>query len=151
MKAPNDALKLIEKTFARDRSCVWVNAEQKRCYSFWVPWRLILPLGVAVNPKGRIIEICGPESSGKTNCCLHAVAQAQKEGIAAFIDAGACFWIHLYGSSVNINIGQPLSQPDSGEQGLELLVTIDFWCGWRWLSTLRVLLACGNRWRYRVG
>ncbi|MDK7294457.1 DNA recombination/repair protein RecA, partial [Streptococcus pasteurianus] len=72
-------------------------------------------------PKGRIIEIYGPESSGKTTVALHAVAQAQKEGgIAAFIDAEHAL-DPAYAQALGVNIDELLlSQPDSGEQGLEI-------------------------------
>ena len=56
---------------------------------------LDVALGIGGYPKGRIIEIYGPESSGKTTFALHAIAEAQKAGgKAAFIDAGKLFWIH---------------------------------------------------------
>ena len=71
--------------------------------------------------RGRIIEIYGPESSGKTTVALHAVAQAQKEGgIAAFIDAEHAL-DPAYAAALGVNIDELLlSQPDSGEQGLEI-------------------------------
>ena len=71
--------------------------------------------------QGRIIEIYGPESSGKTTVALHAVAQAQKEGgIAAFIDAEHAL-DPAYAAALGVNIDELLlSQPDSGEQGLEI-------------------------------
>lgn len=82
---------------------------------------LDIALGVGGYPKGRIIEIYGPESSGKTTVALHAVAQAQKEGgIAAFIDAEHAL-DPAYAASLGVNIDELLlSQPDSGEQGLEI-------------------------------
>ena len=78
-------------------------------------------LGSGGYPKGRIIEIYGPESSGKTTVALHAVAQAQKEGgIAAFIDAEHAL-DPAYAAALGVNIDELLlSQPDSGEQGLEI-------------------------------
>ena len=82
---------------------------------------LDIALGAGGYPKGRIIEIYGPESSGKTTVALHAVAQAQKEGgIAAFIDAEHAL-DPSYAAALGVNIDELLlSQPDSGEQGLEI-------------------------------
>lgn len=82
---------------------------------------LDIALGAGGYPKGRIIEIYGPESSGKTTVALHAVAQAQKEGgIAAFIDAEHAL-DPAYAAALGVNIDELLlSQPDSGEQGLEI-------------------------------
>ncbi|CAG5139406.1 protein RecA [Streptococcus pneumoniae] len=82
---------------------------------------LDIALGSGGYPKGRIIEIYGPESSGKTTVALHAVAQAQKEGgIAAFIDAEHAL-DPAYAAALGVNIDELLlSQPDSGEQGLEI-------------------------------
>lgn len=80
-----------------------------------------LALGVGGYPKGRIIEIYGPESSGKTTLTLHAIAQAQKAGgIAAFIDAEHAFDRH-YAEKLGVNIEDLIiSQPDNGEQALEI-------------------------------
>lgn len=79
-------------------------------------------LGVGGLPKGRVIEIYGPESSGKTTLALHAIAQAQmKGGIAAFIDAEHAF-DRLYAQKLGIDIQNLLvSQPDNGEQALEIV------------------------------
>jgi len=79
-------------------------------------------LGVGGLPKGRVIEIYGPESSGKTTLALHAIAQAQmKGGIAAFIDAEHAF-DRLYAHKLGIDIQNLLvSQPDNGEQALEIV------------------------------
>jgi len=82
---------------------------------------LDLALGVGGLPRGRVIEIFGPESSGKTTLALHVVAEAQKEGgIAAFIDAEHALDLH-YAKKLGVNTDDLLvSQPDSGEQALEI-------------------------------
>jgi len=78
-------------------------------------------LGIGGYPKGRIIEIYGPESSGKTTLALHAVAEAQKKGgIAAFIDAEHAL-DPTYANALGVNINDLwISQPDNGEQALEI-------------------------------
>ncbi|MDR0613955.1 MAG: recombinase RecA [Dysgonamonadaceae bacterium] len=78
-------------------------------------------LGVGGYPRGRVIEIYGPESSGKTTLAIHAIAQAQKAGgIAAFIDAEHAF-DRFYAEKLGVDIENLLiSQPDSGEQALEI-------------------------------
>ncbi|MEK6451894.1 MULTISPECIES: recombinase RecA [Myroides] len=80
-----------------------------------------LALGVNGYPKGRIIEIYGPESSGKTTLTLHAIAEAQKAGgIAAFIDAEHAF-DRFYAQKLGVDIDNLIiSQPDNGEQALEI-------------------------------
>lgn len=82
---------------------------------------LDLALGVGGLPKGRIIEIYGPESSGKTTLAIHAIAEAQKAGgIAAFIDAEHAF-DRSYAEKLGVNTADLLvSQPDNGEQALEI-------------------------------
>ena len=82
---------------------------------------LDLALGVGGYPRGRVIEIYGPESSGKTTLTLHAIAEVQKQGgIAAFIDAEHAF-DSVYASSLGVDIDNLLiSQPDNGEQALEI-------------------------------
>lgn len=82
---------------------------------------LDIALGAGGYPKGRIIEIYGPESSGKTTVALHAVAQVQAEGgIAAFIDAEHAL-DPVYAAAIGVDIDQLLlSQPDYGEQGLQI-------------------------------
>jgi len=82
---------------------------------------LDIALGVGGYPKGRIIEIYGPESSGKTTFALHAIAEVQKEGgRAAFIDAEHSL-DPVYASHLGVNINELLlSQPDTGEQALEI-------------------------------
>ncbi len=78
-------------------------------------------LGVGGLPKGRIVEIFGPESSGKTTLALHVIAESQKQGgIAAFIDAEHAF-DRFYAKKLGVNIDDLLvSQPDNGEQALEI-------------------------------
>ena len=78
-------------------------------------------LGVGGYPKGRVIEIYGPESSGKTTLTLHAIAECQKAGgIAAFIDAEHAF-DRFYAQNLKVNIDELIiSQPDNGEQALEI-------------------------------
>ena len=82
---------------------------------------LDLALGVGGLPRGRVIEIYGPESSGKTTLTLHAIAEAQKKGgIAAFIDAEHAF-DRFYAEKLGIDVDSLIiSQPDYGEQGLEI-------------------------------
>lgn len=78
-------------------------------------------LGIGGLPKGRVIEIYGPESSGKTTLAIHAIAEAQKKGgIAAFIDAEHAF-DRFYAKNLGVDIENLLvSQPDNGEQALEI-------------------------------
>jgi recombination protein RecA len=82
---------------------------------------LDIALGIGGLPKGRVIEIYGPESSGKTTLAIHAIAEAQKKGgIAAFIDAEHAF-DKYYAKKLGVDIENLLiSQPDNGEQALEI-------------------------------
>ncbi len=82
---------------------------------------LDIALGIGGFPKGRVIEIYGPESSGKTTLAIHAIAEAQKRGgIAAFIDAEHAF-DRNYAAALGVDIDNLLiSQPDNGEQALEI-------------------------------
>lgn len=82
---------------------------------------LDIALGVGGYPRGRVIEIYGPESSGKTTLAIHAIAEAQKMGgIAAFIDAEHAF-DRFYAEKLGVDMDQMLiSQPDNGEQALEI-------------------------------
>ena len=86
---------------------------------------LDIALGIGGVPKGRIIEIFGPESSGKTTLALHIIAESQKKsGIAAFIDAEHAFDPE-YAKNIGINLDELLiSQPDTGEQALEIVETL---------------------------
>ena len=78
-------------------------------------------LGIGGYPKGRVVEIYGPESSGKTTLTLHAIAECQKGGgIAAFIDAEHAF-DRFYAEKLGVDLGElVISQPDNGEQALEI-------------------------------
>ena len=82
---------------------------------------LDIALGVGGYPKGRVIEIYGPESSGKTTLTMHAIAESQKQGgIAAFIDAEHAFDA-VYAKKLGIDVENLIiSQPDNGEQALEI-------------------------------
>jgi recombination protein RecA len=82
---------------------------------------LDLALGVHGYPKGRVVEIYGPESSGKTTLAIHAIAEVQKQGgIAAFIDAEHAF-DQFYAQNLGVDVNNLIiSQPDNGEQALEI-------------------------------
>jgi recombination protein RecA len=86
---------------------------------------LDIALGIGGLPKGRIIEIYGPESSGKTTLALHTVAEAQKAGgVAAFVDAEHAL-DPVYAGKLGVDVGELLvSQPDAGEQALEIADTL---------------------------
>lgn len=122
LDALNNAIKNIEKQFGKgsimklgEAVAMNVDVIPTGCIS------LDLALGVGGLPRGRVIEIFGPESSGKTTVALHAIAQAQKEGgMAAFIDAEHAL-DPLYARKLGVDIKNLLvSQPDSGEQALEI-------------------------------
>ncbi len=121
-KALEIALSQIEKHFGKgsimrlgDNAAVGVDAIPTGALG------LDIALGIGGLPRGRIIEIYGPESSGKTSLCLHAVAEAQKlGGIAAFIDAEHALDV-VYARALGVNVDELLvSQPDTGEQALEI-------------------------------
>ncbi|MBV1933072.1 MAG: recombinase RecA [Parvibaculaceae bacterium] len=86
---------------------------------------LDIALGIGGLPKGRVVEIYGPESSGKTTLTLHAIAEAQKDGgICAFIDAEHAL-DPIYARKLGVNLDELLiSQPDTGEQALEITDTL---------------------------
>ena len=120
--ALDDAISQIEKKFGKgsvmrlgDRTAVDVDVIPSGSLT------LDKALGIGGYPKGRIIEIYGPESSGKTTLTLHAIAQAQKQGgKAAFIDAEHAI-DPVYAKNLGVDIDEViLSQPDSGEQALEI-------------------------------
>lgn len=120
--ALDDAISQIEKKFGKgsvmrlgDRTAVDVDVIPSGSLT------LDKALGIGGYPKGRIIEIYGPESSGKTTLTLHAIAEAQKQGgKAAFIDAEHAI-DPVYAKNLGVDIDELiLSQPDSGEQALEI-------------------------------
>lgn len=123
-KALNDALKLIEKDFGKGSIMrLGERAEQKVQVMSSGSLALDIALGAGGYPKGRIIEIYGPESSGKTTVALHAVAQAQKEGgIAAFIDAEHALDPSLQQLSESISTNFSCLNQTQGSKGLKLLV-----------------------------
>lgn len=117
-----DAIKQIEKQYGKgsimklgERAAVDVDAISSGSI------KIDEALGIGGYPKGRIIEIYGPESSGKTTLALHAIAEVQKKGgRAAYIDAENAIDPH-YAKNLGVNIDELiLSQPDSGEQGLQI-------------------------------
>ncbi|QVK19991.1 recombinase RecA [Mycoplasmatota bacterium] len=121
-KALEEAMKQIEKQYGKgsvmklgEKSSIDIEAISSGSIL------LDNALGIGGYPKGRIIEVFGPESSGKTTFALHAIAEAQKVGgNAAFIDAEHAL-DPLYASKLGVNIEELLlSQPDTGEQGLEI-------------------------------
>ena len=86
---------------------------------------LDIALGIGGLPKGRVIEIYGPESSGKTTLSLHVIAEMQKQGgVAAFIDAEHAL-DPVYAGKLGVDVNELLiAQPDTGEQGLEIADTL---------------------------
>lgn len=121
-KALLDAIKDIEKTYGK--GAIMKLGEREHVNVDVIPTGSILldqALGVGGYPKGRIIEIYGPESSGKTTLALEAIAQAQRKGgRAAFIDAEHAIDPE-YAAKLGVDIDELLlSQPDSGEQALEI-------------------------------
>ena len=122
LKALEEAFKAIEKQYGKGSIMklgdkIYTEMEVIPSGSI----SLDIALGVGGHPKGRIVEIFGPESSGKTTFALHAIAQAQKAGgIAAFIDAEHAL-DPKYAKALGVDIDNlVLSQPDTGEQALEI-------------------------------
>lgn len=127
MKALDAALAQIEKQYGKG-SVMKLGDQSANMGIDVVPTgslSLDLALGLGGMPRGRIIEIYGPESSGKTTLTLHAIAEVQKQGgTAAFIDAEHAI-DPVYAKNLGVNIDELiLSQPDSGEQGLEIAETL---------------------------
>ena len=122
MKALQAAMEKIEKSFGK--GAIMKMGEENIEHIDVIPSGSIglnAALGVGGYPKGRIIEIFGPESSGKTTLAIHAIAECQKTGgVAAFIDAEHAF-DRFYAEKLGVNINDLLiSQPDNGEQALEI-------------------------------
>ena len=122
MKALMEAMGTIEKNFGKG-SIMKLGDEKVEEVEVIPTGSLALnhALGVGGYPKGRIIEIFGPESSGKTTLAIHAIAEAQKQGgIAAFIDAEHAF-DRFYAEKLGVDVDNLwISQPDNGEQALEI-------------------------------
>lgn len=117
-----NAFKHIEKQYGKGAVMILGEAPKQQIDSISTgAINLDIALGIGGIPRGRIIEIYGPESSGKTTLALHIIAEAQKKGgIAAFIDAEHAL-DPIYASNLGVNIdGLIVSQPDTGEQGLEI-------------------------------
>ncbi|MEQ8173662.1 MAG: recombinase RecA [Syntrophomonadaceae bacterium] len=121
-EAINSAIKSIERQFGKgsimrlgEASAMNIEVISTGCMS------LDIALGVGGFPRGRVIEVFGPESSGKTTVALHAIAQAQRQGgMAAFVDAEHAL-DPLYAKNLGVDIENLLvAQPDSGEQALEI-------------------------------
>ena len=122
LKALQAAMAKIEKDFGKG-SIMKLGDEQIENIEVIPTGSIALDnaLGVGGYPKGRIIEICGPESSGKTTLAIHAIAEAQKAGgIAAFIDAEHAF-DRFYAAKLGVDVDNLwISQPDNGEQALQI-------------------------------
>ncbi|HEX8393575.1 MAG TPA: recombinase RecA, partial [Longimicrobium sp.] len=122
-KALNVAIGQIEKSFGKG-SIMRMGVNGPKVQVAAIPTGAInldAAIGVGGIPRGRISEIYGPESSGKTTLCLHVIANAQKiGGVAAFIDAEHALDIE-YARKLGVDVDNLLvSQPDTGEQGLEI-------------------------------
>lgn len=125
-KALDSALAQIEKTFGKGSIMKLSNQEQMTVEAISTgSLGLDIALGVGGIPKGRVIEIYGPESSGKTTLTLHCIAECQKQGgTCAFVDAEHAL-DPAYAKKLGVNVDELLiSQPDSGEQALEIADTL---------------------------
>ena len=125
-KALDSALAQIEKTFGKGSIMKLSSQEQMTVETISTgSLGLDIALGVGGIPKGRVIEIYGPESSGKTTLTLHCIAECQKQGgTCAFVDAEHAL-DPAYAKKLGVNVDELLiSQPDSGEQALEIADTL---------------------------
>ena len=122
LKALHAAMAKIEKDFGKG-TIMRLGDEQTEKVEVIPSGSILLDaaLGVGGYPRGRIVEIFGPESSGKTTLAIHAIAETQKQGrIAAFIDAEHAF-DRFYAAKLGVNVDDLLvSQPDNGEQALDI-------------------------------
>ena len=126
-KALDAALSQIERAFGKG-SIMRLGKNQKVVEIETIPTGslgLDIALGVGGLPRGRVVEIYGPESSGKTTLTLHVIAEAQKKGgICAFVDAEHALDA-VYARKLGVNLEDLLiSQPDTGEQALEITDTL---------------------------
>ena len=126
IKAMDEALRAIEKQFGKGSIMRLGDQEAQDvpCFSTGCP-SLNEALGIGGYPRGRVVEIYGPESSGKTTLTLHAIAECQKQGgIAAFIDAEHALDVQ-YAQALGVDAKTLLvSQPDTGEQALDIAETL---------------------------
>ncbi|WP_104686395.1 recombinase RecA [Helicobacter felis] len=125
-KALDLAIRQIDKTFGKGALMRWGDKEIEPIEATSTgSLGLDMALGIGGVPRGRIIEIYGPESSGKTTLTLHIIAQAQKEGgVCAFIDAEHALDVE-YAKKLGVDVDNLLiSQPDTGEEALEILETL---------------------------
>ncbi|MEK2647516.1 recombinase RecA [Bdellovibrio sp. BCCA] len=127
MKALELAVSNIEKQFGKGSIMRLANTEVLHTAEAVSTGSLSLDIGLGIGglPKGRIVEIYGPESSGKTTLCLSVIAQAQKKGgVVAFVDAEHALDVN-YARKLGVNTEDLLiSQPDTGEQALEITETL---------------------------
>ncbi len=126
-KALDAALSQIERNFGKG-SIMRLGSGSKPVEVEAIPTgslSLDIALGIGGLPRGRVVEIYGPESSGKTTLALHCISEAQKRGgICAFVDAEHAL-DPVYARKLNVNVDELLiSQPDSGEQALEIADTL---------------------------
>lgn len=125
-KALQTAISQIEKQFG-EGTIMFMGENRKMDVEHTSTGSLMLDLALGIGglPKGRIVEVYGTESSGKTTLCLHAVAEAQKAGgMAAFIDVEHAL-DPVYARNLGVNVDDLLvSQPDTGEQALEIIETL---------------------------
>ncbi|HCP82096.1 MAG TPA: DNA recombination/repair protein RecA, partial [Octadecabacter sp.] len=125
-KALDSALAQIERQFGKGSiMTLGGNAVQEIESTSTGSLGLDIALGIGGIPKGRIIEVYGPESSGKTTLTLHCIAEEQKKGgVCAFVDAEHAF-DPGYAKKLGVNLDELLiSQPDTGEQALEIVDTL---------------------------
>ncbi len=126
-KALESAIKQIERNFGK--GSIMILGEEQVVKNVEVissgSLALDIALGVGGYPRGRVVEIYGPESSGKTTLTLHALAEAQKAGgVVAFVDAEHALDI-VYARNLGVDVNHMLiSQPDNGEQALEIVDTL---------------------------
>ncbi|WP_104750062.1 recombinase RecA [Helicobacter cynogastricus] len=125
-KALDLAIKQIDKTFGKGALMRWGDKEIEPIEATSTgSLGLDMALGIGGVPRGRIIEIYGPESSGKTTLTLHVIAEAQRNGgVCAFIDAEHALDVE-YAKKLGVDVDNLLiSQPDTGEEALEILETL---------------------------
>lgn len=126
-KALDKALSKIEKSYGKGSIMVLGDAPESTDIDA-IPTgalNLDIALGIGGLPRGRVVEIYGPESSGKTTLALHCIAEAQKQGgVGAFIDAEHALDVH-YAKNLGVDIDNlVLSQPDTGEQALAIVESL---------------------------